>query len=245
MEFTVLGSGSHGNCYILTSENGDQLIIEAGIKLSRVKKFLDFNLNNVLGVLVSHSHLDHAKAMKEMTESGINVYASSHTIEGMDIKSHRVKKIEAKKAYKIGPWKVIPIEMKHDVPCFGFVLNHEECGNVVFITDTYYSPFKFKNINNWIVEANYSEEILDGKEGYGNQNDFLRNRVLSSHLSIENCWDLLKKNDLTQTNNIVLTHLSDTNSHAENFKRMTKEKTGKSVHIAETGLNINFDKRPF
>ena len=245
MELNVLGSGSHGNCYVLKSNTGESLIIEAGIKINRVKKFFNFDLSNISGVLVSHSHLDHSKAMKDFTQSAINVYSGAETIKEMDLKSHRLKPIEPKKAYKIGSFKVVPLGLRHDVFCLGFVIQHEECGNVVFLTDTYYSPFRFKNIHNWIIEANYSQDIMDGKDGYANTKMFLRNRVMTSHMSIENCLDMLDINDLSVTNNIVLTHLSDRNSHAEQFKSKTENQTGKTVTIAETGLTIPFNKKPF
>ena len=245
MELTVLGTGSQGNSYVLESESGERLVLEAGVNFKRVKKHLNFNLKNVSGVIVSHAHLDHSKAMEDFTTSAINVYASQETIDHMNLKSHRLKPIQVKKRYSIGSFKVVPIPMQHDVPCLAFIIHHEECGNVVFITDTLYSPFKFKNIHNWIIEANYSQEIMDGKDGYGSTKAFLRNRVMSSHLSIENCLDLFSVNDLSLTNNIVLTHLSDRNSHAEQFKSMTEKQTGKTVTIAETGLMIPFNKRPF
>jgi phosphoribosyl 1,2-cyclic phosphodiesterase len=68
---------------------------------------------------------------------------------------------------------------------------------------------------------------------------------MTSHLSIENCLSLLEVNDLSQTNNVLLTHLSDSNSHADQFKKLVENQTGKNVSVAETGLTIPFKKRPF
>ena len=53
----ILGSSSLGNSYILTDNTGQSLLIEAGISLQDVKKSLNFNISNVVGVVVSHSHL--------------------------------------------------------------------------------------------------------------------------------------------------------------------------------------------
>lgn len=244
MELKVIGSGSQGNSYILSNET-DVLLIELGVQFKRIKKALDFDLSKINGALISHSHLDHAKSIKDAVECGIDVYTGAETINATGLKSHRLKPIKPKKAYQIGAFKVMPFELRHDVPCLGFIIKHEDCGKVVFITDTYYSPFKFKGINQWIIEANYSQEILDSKEGYGSTKAFLRNRVMSSHMSIENCLDLLSKNDLSKTNNVVLTHLSDRNSHEKQFKKLTENQTGKTVHVAETGLTIPFNIRPF
>jgi phosphoribosyl 1,2-cyclic phosphodiesterase len=56
MQFKVLGSSSSGNCYLLESKT-DVLILEAGVPFSKVKKALDFNLEKIRGVLLSHEHL--------------------------------------------------------------------------------------------------------------------------------------------------------------------------------------------
>lgn len=56
MEMRVLGSGSSGNSYLLSSAN-QVLILEAGISISEVKKALNFDLSKVVGVCVSHAHL--------------------------------------------------------------------------------------------------------------------------------------------------------------------------------------------
>jgi phosphoribosyl 1,2-cyclic phosphodiesterase len=56
MELIVIGTGSKGNCYLLKSSN-ECLIIEAGCKLIEVKKALNFNIQNIQGMLVSHEHL--------------------------------------------------------------------------------------------------------------------------------------------------------------------------------------------
>jgi len=57
MKIKVLGSSSRGNCYLLQANNGETLIIEAGISLKDIKKGLDFNLKGVVGCLITHEHL--------------------------------------------------------------------------------------------------------------------------------------------------------------------------------------------
>jgi phosphoribosyl 1,2-cyclic phosphodiesterase len=73
----------------------------------------------------------------------------------------------------------------------------------------------------------------------------MRNRILQSHFSYEHCLQALQSNDLRAVNNIVLIHLSDQNSNAEEFRREIQEATGKTVHIAGKGMTLNFNKTPF
>lgn len=57
MKLKVLGSGSSGNSYIMTDDNDQHLIVECGIHASEIKKAIDFNLEKVAGVIVTHGHL--------------------------------------------------------------------------------------------------------------------------------------------------------------------------------------------
>lgn len=245
MKLKIVGSGSSGNCYVLTCSSGKSLIIEAGINFKEVKKALDFNLSNVQGVLVSHSHGDHAKAANDMLSAGLNVYMTEETKKEVGCTHHRVNIMKSRETFTVDSWKVLPFDVKHDVKCVGFLLNHSECGNVLFLTDSMYSPYRFNGLNNVIIEANYSKAIIDKKYGPESGKEFLRNRILRSHFSLENCMDMLSVNDLSAVNNIVVIHLSDTNSDEAMFKREISELTGKTVTIASNGLVIDFDKTPF
>ena len=246
MNLSIISTGSQGNCYILSNEK-EAIIIECGVNIKSIKKDLDFDLSKVVGCILTHEHLDHAKSIKEVMSSGIEVYASAgtHIARGTD-KSHRARTLINKVPVKIGGFKVLPFDVKHDAAePMGFLINHKETGNLLFLTDTYYSPYKFANLNNIIIEANFSQEIIDRKVAEGVSQEFLRNRILQSHLSLENCIDLLDVNDLTAVNNIVLIHLSDTNSHEANFKKCVEINTGKNVTVARNNMKINLKKNPF
>ena len=246
MKLNVLGSGSSGNCYTLTDDQGNILIIECGIHQMEIKKGIAFNIGNVSGCLVTHGHMDHCKSISDILGLGVDVYASQGTLEETGtLEHHRSNVMAPMKKYKIGPYTVLGFKTIHDTKePFGFIINHTESGNICFLTDSVYSPFRFANITHWLVEANYSEEIMDDKIKNGG-NKFLRDRVISSHFSFQNTMDMLNVNDLTKTRTITLTHLSDTNSHAEQFKSRTMELYGKNTYIAEKGLEVDYNKTPF
>lgn len=56
MRLKVIASSSKGNCYIIGNKE-EILILECGVTFASIKKGIDFELNNVVGVLLSHSHL--------------------------------------------------------------------------------------------------------------------------------------------------------------------------------------------
>jgi phosphoribosyl 1,2-cyclic phosphodiesterase len=57
MKLIINGSNSKGNNYVLVSDSGEKLIIEAGVKLMELKQSLNFKIENISGLLVSHEHL--------------------------------------------------------------------------------------------------------------------------------------------------------------------------------------------
>ena len=178
---------------------------------------------------------------------GINAYASFGTLKARFVADQpRAKKIVSKEFFTIGNFKIMPFDVKHDAKePLGFLIEHPDCGKVLFLTDTYYCHYTFNGLNNIIIEANYSKQIIDRKFGPDSDKEFLRNRILKSHFSLENCKDMLLANDLSKVNNIVLIHLSDSNSDEEQFHKEVSELTGKNVTVASNGMNIPFNKIPF
>lgn len=244
MKLKVLGSSSSGNCYLLTANSGQTLIIEAGISIKQIKEALNFDLSKVISCIVTHRHGDHFKYASEYMQNGIEICSGVETLDSIDY-SHKMRVLQKQKKYSIGEFVVMPVEVKHDVHCFSFLIQHPECGLVLFCTDTMYLPYKFPGLNNIILECNYSQEILDSRLNDGDTISVVRNRVLQSHMSLETAKDVLRANDLTGVNSIVLIHLSDGNSDAALFKSEIESLTGKSVFIGDKGLSIEFNKEPF
>jgi phosphoribosyl 1,2-cyclic phosphodiesterase len=197
--------------------------------------------------LVSHSHNDHCQSIGDIINLGIETYALKETFEAKitNFKGHRQNYIKHGDAFKVGNFTVMAFELKHDVPCLGFLIHHVDCGKVLFITDTYFCEYKFTGLNQIIIEANYSHEIIEQKFGAQSGMMFLKDRILKSHFSLENCKGLLEANDLTAVNNIVLIHLSDTNSNAHQFQQQVKWLTGKTTTVAQNGITIDFNLTPF
>jgi len=245
MILKIINSNSAGNAYILTN-NKETLLIECGVSIKLIKRAIDFNIHRVVACLVSHSHLDHCCAAKDIIKCGIKLYASHGTLEALNLDLARnTYVIAAGKTYRIGSFKILPFDIKHDcIEPLGFLISHEETGNILFLTDSFYVEYKFSNLHNIILEANYAQEILDEKTSDGTSQTFLRNRVMKSHMGLHTAINLLKANDLSQVNNIVLVHLSDVHSDEAMFVREVKNATGKKVTIADKNMEIEFNKTP-
>lgn len=245
MRLKVIGSSSAGNAYVLY--NGQEsLLIECGVRFKKIKEAMDFNLSTVVGCLISHEHGDHSKAVFEVLKSGIDVFSSYGTMKALGVdKHHRAHSVD-NQPFKIGGFTVMTFDVKHDcADPVGFLIDHEETGLILFLTDSYFVPYTFPGLTNIIVEANFDQDILDERVGAGRTPSFLRERIMSSHMSLETCKELLRSNYLTWVNNIVLIHLSDSNSNEAQFREEIRSETGKTVIVADSGMDIEFNKTPW
>jgi phosphoribosyl 1,2-cyclic phosphodiesterase len=147
--------------------------------------------------------------------------------------------------FRIGEFTILPFDTKHGVSgSLGFFIQHKN-NNILFFTDTLYLPYKFKDITNILGEINYSESILNEKLELGHITQLQANRTVSTHMSLETFLDFCRANDLSHCNNIVLLHLSSSNSNAEQFKKIVCEATGKNVLVADKNMIISLDSIPF
>ena len=137
--------------------------MEAGVKFNKVKKVLDFNLNSIVGCIVSHEHGDHAKCVGDFINACIPCYMSQGTKHALGFSSsYWAKGLLPFEQVVINGFRVIPFPVQHDAAePYGYLIRHEECGTVLFATDTYFLKYKFPGLNNVMLECNYSKEILD------------------------------------------------------------------------------------
>lgn len=250
MELTVIGTGSSGNGYILQNET-EALIIECGMPLKDAKKSLGWNLSKVSGAIVSHRHNDHAGHVVDYANAGIPILALSDVIESKKL-DRNCQALYPGNGYAFGRFKVMPFMVEHDVPCVGFLISHPECGRVLFVTDTYVVGHRmengqmhlatFRDINHWLIEANYTTWIVDRniKSG-GRMTPQMKERLLMSHLSLGNCIKTLLRHDLSRTKDITLIHMSDGNSDEKLFVKRVRDATGKRVIPARAGLTIDYN----
>lgn len=246
MKLKVLNSNSEGNAYILENDR-DALLIECGVRLDFIKQALNYRISKVAGCIITHSHKDHCKSVGNVLGAGIKVYSTPGELSAMGIQDHHnAKPVSEVREYAVGSFFIKPFRIIHDTPePVGYLIHHKECGTVLFLTDTMYSPFTFAGLNNIIIEANYCEEILQSRTETGSTHKFLRDRTMQSHMSLQNCKELLQANDLTRVNNIVLIHLSNNHSSEEQIKNEIFQATGKNITIADRGTTIDFNKTPF
>lgn len=232
MKIEVLGSGSDGNAYLVSSGR-TTLLLDAGLSYHELQKKTGFKLSSIAGVLITHEHMDHAKAVKKLLGNGIDCYMTAGTAKALNVDTEPFcYQVDNKRLTAIGTAKVKTFDTIHDAaePC-GFYISVNK-NKILYMTDTAYSKYTFTGMTHILIECNYSGEIIDKNVREGKLQAKLRKRIQDTHFSFENVKKFLKANDLSKVKEIYLCHLSDRNSDANRFKKEIEELTGKPVYIA-------------
>ena len=232
----TLGSSSRGNCYRLLS-GGRSLLLECGLPWKAIRGKLNFATTELDGCLLSHSHADHSRAAADVLKAGIDLYATQPTLDalvGVKWPQHRAHAITVRHTITIADkWAVMPFEAVHDAPgTVGFWIDDKSDGDkLVFLTDSGFSYYTFPGTSIYMIEANFSEAILQRNVESGLIDAARARRVRENHMSVERVVEMLRSNDLSACRQILLLHGSDGNSDSAAFKRMVEEATGIPVTV--------------
>lgn len=228
MRLKCLGSSSAGNCYLLTSDSGETLILDCGIPIKEIKKGLNWNVKDVVGVLCTHSHQDHSLSVYPFRRMGIPVYAPYISQKPMAIGSG---------AFRIQSFDLTTVDGRwthtdangEPCPIYGFLITHKEMGRMLYITDCEVIKWKFKDINHILLGVNYDKDLVDTDNPKANH-------VFRGHLSIDTACDFVKANYSDSLQNVIMCHLSAENADRDSFiEKMKKVACGANVDVAEPG----------
>ena len=207
-------SSSKGNCTILAAE-GRAILIDCGVSCAQIKRALselDLSLSELDGVLLTHEHSDHIKAIPQLEKQcHPTFYAGGGTLQALDLEGidHQ------NEPFDVGPFHIIPILTSHDAasPC-GYRIE-DETGALAIVTDTGKITadmhHQLTGCRFVMLESNYDPEMLL----LGPYPPALKNRIQSAsgHLSNQDCASLLALMALEgELKTVVLAHLSDHNN---------------------------------
>jgi phosphoribosyl 1,2-cyclic phosphodiesterase len=227
MRLKIIGTGSSGNCYLLTTNTEETLILDAGLRITEIKKGLNWDLRHVFGCIVTHEHKDHNKAISALESIGVQIFAPYRNDSGVKFKA---------------PWKVRTFDLTDlndkwmhtngdvsECPCYGFWIQHPEMGTMIYATDTELIKWRFKNVNHILLGVNYDPELLPG-------DDAKTTHVVRGHMSIDTACDFVKANASDQLQNVIMCHLSNENADAGKFIEKMKAVVPRvNVDVAEPG----------
>ena len=240
MILTVLGSSSSGNGYLLHNDE-EALLIETGCKLIDCEKVLDFNILKLKGIVISHSHGDHAGRVTEYHKTGIPIYTGYEQADELFCKNKvMLNPVKEMKPFKIGNFKCIAFNVPHNGTAnYGYIINHNECGKILFYTDCEYIPYDFSswNFSHIIAETNYDAEEID-------KTIVNFEHKIKGHCSLQTSEKIIKANDSEYLRNVILAHLGSFSDEKKFIDRIGNI-VDCNVVIAKKGLNIELKKEVF
>ena len=215
---TVLGSGSGGNCALVTSDRC-RILIDAGFSARRISQRLQslgVEPESLDGILLTHEHSDHIAGLKVFCgKFDVPVYCNSLTAEYLCregiAEANRYKIFSTGSSFTIQDIDVQAFYVPHDaVDPVAFVLS-SDYGSVGFLTDLGYAPKlareRIREVHTLVVETNHDEQRLqaDSKRPWS-----VKQRILSRHGHLSNEAAAALVADIAGENlrRVILGHLS-------------------------------------
>ena len=180
--------------------------------------------------------------MTKFTKYGFPIGANEDVFSAKQVPENLKHVLEDRKTYHFGSFGVCPFRVKHDVPTFGYLIHHPECGTILFATDCAFIPYRFPLISHLIIEANYSDEILNDRILSGEEPPSRKRRLLETHMEIGITIKGIQKCEPHNIKSITLIHLSSQNSDEKEFQRRVAQTFGIPTYIAKPKLVINLEK---
>lgn len=224
-----IASGSSGNC-ILVNDGSSKLVFDAGLSYSKLCKRIRFS--DVEAVFISHEHGDHCKAVPELLRRGVKVYSSFGTKKALLEKGWDVNELSVLihgSQIELGSWYIKAFDLIHDAEePLGFMYQSKVNGKKgIYIADSNYVQYYFAGVTHYVIEANYSEELLEA----GDDPEWLKERIRNSHFSFEKLQQFFAETDTRDAEEIHLIHLSNRNSDAQRFVSELQAQVGVPVYV--------------
>lgn len=227
-----IGTGSkQGNCYALYDSSGKILLLDLGMSAKDIKRAIDYRISDVVGAVVTHSHLDHSKSVKDFENMEIPVFKPFDETIACPLK------------IRYGSFGIQAFKVPHDgVPCYGFYITVDG-HRVLYATDFEYLPCSFKNIRltDMLVECNHQKELVDkGQAKYPHQ--------IKGHCSLDTLIEkVIKENMTSDLRTVILCHLSSDSASPDECLSEVQKIVGEGVNVvvARKDLEVELSKYPF
>lgn len=217
MKIKILASGSKGNSSLIICDN-TKLLIDIGLSFARIKSHLELNginINDITGLLITHSHSDHIKGLKTfIKETDIKIYIPKDMYHELEEIVPIDRCIFIEDIFNINDVNIELIHTSHDTDfSVGYIFEYKK-KTLVHVTDTGYINRRYlkkmEDKNVYVIESNHDEAMLMD----GPYPRFLKERVISDrgHLSNKTTAGYLKKIVTDNTKCVVLAHISEKNN---------------------------------
>jgi phosphoribosyl 1,2-cyclic phosphodiesterase len=241
MQLISLQSGSNGNC-IYVEADGVRLLFDAGISGCQAEQRLASHgrdMAAVHGVLISHDHRDHTRAMGiYQRKYGLPIYVTPKTLTAARAacrlgRIDDVRTFQAGATLHFGPVHVETVRTPHDgVDGVGFVVDDGR-RRLGILTDLGHVfdglPTIIRSLDAVLIESNYDPVML----AQGPYPDFLKRRIRGPHGHLSNfeSAELLASAAGGRLRWACLAHLSEQNNRPELAVRTHRQVLGDDLRL--------------
>ena len=217
LQLTVLASGSSGNSLLVRAES-TSVLIDAGISARQLEKSLaalGAAPTELSGVLLTHEHGDHTRALKVFcAKNPVPVFTNTLTADHLRRAGLTAewRLFQTGAEFEIGTLRIRPFPVPHDAADpVGFVVSTADT-SLAILTDLGYATKQIthaiQGANAIVIEANHDEALLqnDTKRPWS-----VKQRIMSrhGHLSNQAAAKLLAEAATANLRHILLAHLSE------------------------------------
>jgi phosphoribosyl 1,2-cyclic phosphodiesterase len=240
VNFTILGSGSSGNCAYLETDHS-RILIDAGLSGKQIDerlKTVGRSLHDISAVFITHEHSDHVCGLPVLTKRyNIPVYVNRLTAEFLRPQLPTFNGwnlFETGQTVQFGDLAIETFSVPHDAyDPVGFMFHHEE-GSIGFLTDLGYATKliieRVRKARALVLEANHDLQMLhaDTRRPWS-----VKQRILSRHGHLSNDAAAEVAVEITTENlrDLYLGHLSSDCNEPELACNVVRKK------LSERGLN--------
>jgi phosphoribosyl 1,2-cyclic phosphodiesterase len=245
VQFTILGSGSGGNCAYLETDEA-RLLIDAGFSARQIRQRLlgiQRTPENLTGILITHEHSDHIQGLAVLaTKLNVPIYCNRLTkeaIEQMVGAPVRCNIFTTGSSFDVNDVRVDTFSVPHDAyDPVGFLL-HTSAARIGFLTDLGHATKlvieRVRSANVLVLEANHDLKLLqeDVRRPWS-----LKQRILSRHGHLSNAAaaDAAEQIAHADLRHLYLLHLSSECNRPEIAFATVNERLGRigAAHVAVT-----------
>jgi phosphoribosyl 1,2-cyclic phosphodiesterase len=193
VKFTILGSGSGGNCAYLETDEA-RILVDAGFSPRQIRQRLASigrAPENLTAILITHEHNDHVYGLTGIAQKlNIPIYCNRATKEAFEFQletKFNCNLFETGASFEIADLLVDTFAIPHDAQDpVGFLL-HTGAGNVGFVTDlghvTKLVLERTRGANVLVLESNHDVKMLQDSV---RRPWSLKQRILGRHGHLSN-----------------------------------------------------------
>ena len=193
VKFTILGSGSAGNCAYLETDEA-RVLVDAGFSPRQIRQRLASigrAPENLTAILVTHEHSDHVSGLTGVAQKlNIPIYCNRATKEAFEFQlqsKFNCNLFETGASFEIADLLVDTFSVPHDAQDpVGFLI-HTTAGNIGFVTDlghmTKLVVERTRTANVLVLESNHDVKML---QNCVRRPWALKQRILGRHGHLSN-----------------------------------------------------------